>query len=61
MDAVTAALNLTDDQKAKQADIKKERGALEKELRAALMEVLTPEQCDQLKKKAAEAKKKPAN
>ena len=59
-EAVQAAVKLTDDQKAKQVETRKEMGALEKELREKVMAVLTPEQKDELKKKADEARKKAA-
>ena len=52
-----AAVTLSDEQKAKTAEIRKESGQVEKDLRAALMDVLTPEQKDQLKK--AQPKKAP--
>jgi Spy/CpxP family protein refolding chaperone len=55
--AVAAAVKLTDEQKAQQATINKEMGGLEKDLRQKVMAVLTPEQQEQIKKKAAEAKK----
>lgn len=55
-EAVAAAVKLTDDQKAKQATARKQMGGLEKELRAKVMEVLTPEQRDTIKK-ARESKK----
>ena len=47
--AVDAAVKLTDDQKAKQADAKKQVGGLQKELREKVMGVLTQEQKDQIK------------
>ena len=56
-DAVAAALKLTDEQKAKQAEMRKEMAPLEKELREKVMAVLTSEQKEQLKKKAEGAKK----
>jgi hypothetical protein len=55
-DAVEAAMGLDADQKAKLAEIEKENRKLYSELQKAAMEVLTPEQKDQLKKAA----KKPA-
>ena len=59
--AVDSAATLTDEQKAKQADLRKEMSAMEKDLREKVMAVLTPEQKDQLKelrksKKSAEKK-----
>jgi gas vesicle protein len=59
--AIAAVVTLTDEQKAQRAEIKKEMGGLEKELRGKLMDVLTDEQKEQIKKKAAEGKKKAAN
>ena len=59
-EAGKAAVTLTDDQKTQLADAKKEMKALEKELRAKVMDVLTPEQKEQVKK-AHHAKKKSAN
>ena len=59
-EAVAAAVMLTDEQKAKQAEVRKEMAPLEKELRDKVMAVLTPEQQEQLKKAAASAKKKVA-
>jgi Spy/CpxP family protein refolding chaperone len=59
--AVDAAINLSDDQKAKLADVRKEMGSLEKQLNQKVMAVLTDDQKAQLKalhksKKAAEKK-----
>lgn len=54
--AGTAAVTLSEEQKAKMAEVRKEIGPVEKDLRAALMDVLTPEQKEQIKKAA----KKPA-
>jgi Spy/CpxP family protein refolding chaperone len=53
--AADAAVKLTDDQKAKQADAKKQAEALRKELREKVVGVLTQEQKDQIK--AAHGKK----
>ena len=58
-EAVEAAVKLTDDQKAKMAEVKKEMGPLQKELTQKVLAVLTPEQKQQLKK-ARGGKKKPA-
>lgn len=55
-EAVNAALKLTDEQKTQRAALNKEMSGLEKELRTKVMDVLTPEQQEQLKK-AAGAKK----
>lgn len=49
-EAVEAAVKLTDDQKASMAEARKEIGSLEKELRAAVAAVLTPEQKEKLPK-----------
>lgn len=56
--AVAEAVKLTDEQKAKQAELRKEMQPLEKELRAKVMEVLTPEQQAKVKEKMKAAKKK---
>jgi len=50
--AVDAALKMTDDQKAKMAEARKEMSVLDKGLRGKVMEVLTAEQKEELKKKA---------
>ena len=55
--AVAAAVKLTDDQKAKQAEAQKAVSALTKELDKAARDLLTPEQKASLKKKAGEGKK----
>lgn len=55
--AVAAAMKLTDDQKAKQAEAQKAVSALTKELDKAARDLLTPEQKASLKKKAGEGKK----
>lgn len=57
--AVAAALKLTDEQKAKMAEIRNERGALEKELRSEVMNVLTDEQKAELKKRIKPKPKTP--
>ena len=49
-DAVQDAVKLTDEQKAKFAELRKERQALRKELREKSMEIMTPEQKEILKK-----------
>jgi len=59
-EAVMAATKITDDQKAKQAEARKEMSALEKGFAEKARAVLTPEQKDELKKKADEARKKAA-
>ena len=59
-DAVAAAVKLTDEQKATQKEVRKEMGDLEKCLREKVKAILTPEQQEQLKAKAAEGKKKAA-
>lgn len=51
-----AAVTLTAEQKTKMAEVRKEIGAVEKDLRAKLADILTPEQKEQVKKAA----KKPA-
>ena len=48
-EAAEAAANLSEDQKTKQADCKKAMGALQKEVRAGLADILTDEQKAQLK------------
>lgn len=48
--AIEEALKLTDEQKTKMAELKKQMGELEKSLREKVISVLTPEQKDQLKK-----------
>lgn len=55
--AVAAAMKLTDDQKAKQAEAQKAVAALTKELDKAARDLLTAEQKASLKKKAGEGKK----
>ena len=59
-DAIAAAVKMTDEQKAKQGEARKEMGGLEKCLCEKVMAVLTPDQQEQAKKKAEAAKKKPA-
>jgi len=59
-EAGAAAVKLTDEQKAKMAEVRKLLMPLEKELREKAMAFFTDEQKEQIKKKAAEAKKKPA-
>jgi Spy/CpxP family protein refolding chaperone len=56
-DAVAAAVTLTDEQKAKQAEVKQEMAPIVKEAREKLMAILTPEQQAVLKpaKKAKKA------
>lgn len=54
--AVDAALKMTDDQKAKMAEARKEMSVLDKGLRGKVMEVLTAEQKEELKKKPKPAK-----
>lgn len=56
-EALNAAVELSEEQKAKLAEAKKPVAALDKELRQQVMAVLTDEQKAELKKKAAEAKK----
>ena len=58
--AGAAAAQLTDEQKAKQKQLREEMAPLEKELREKVMAVLTPEQKQQVEKKAGEGKKKAA-
>jgi Spy/CpxP family protein refolding chaperone len=48
--AAKAAVTLTDEQKAKMADVRKDVQALRKEAREKIMAILTPEQKEQLKK-----------
>ena len=55
--AANAAVTPNDEQAAKLAEVRKEIGKLEKDLRAAMMDVLTPEQKAEIKTAA----KKPAN
>ncbi len=58
--AVEEAVQLTPEQKAKVEEVKKQNSATYKEFRAKVMDVLTPEQQEQLKKKwghRGEAKK----
>jgi Spy/CpxP family protein refolding chaperone len=50
--AVADAIKPNDEQKAKLAEVRKERGALEKALREKITSVLTAEQKEQLKKAA---------
>lgn len=57
--AIDAAVNLTEEQKAKIAEAKKEMAPLEKDLCEKVTAVLTPEQKEQLKK-AKPGKKKAA-
>jgi hypothetical protein len=54
--AAVAAMNLTDEQKPKLAEVDKETAQAYKELQKEIMDVLTPEQKEQIKKAA----KKPA-
>jgi len=54
--AANAAVTPGDEQNAKLAEVRKEISKIEKDLRAAMMEVLTPEQKAEIKKAA----KKPA-
>ena len=56
-DAVEAALKLSDDQKAKFTEARKQMGEIEKGLRAKVTEVLTAEQKAKLQKKPAKAPK----
>jgi Spy/CpxP family protein refolding chaperone len=49
-DAVEAAMNLTDEQKAKMADVQKEMQPMQQEAREKIKEILTPDQVEQLKK-----------
>jgi len=56
--AVAEAVKLTDEQKEKQAEARKVMQPLEKELRAKVMDVLTPEQQAKVKEKMKAAKKK---
>lgn len=59
-EAGTAAAKPTDEQKAKLAEIRKEMGALEKDLREKVMGALTTDQQEQVKKKLDAGKKKAA-
>ena len=52
--AVEEALKLTDDQKAKMADARTAMGEVMKEAREKMLEILTPEQKEQVQKKMAE-------
>lgn len=52
-EAAKAAVKLTDEQKAKMAENRKAAEALHKQFREKLMEILTPEQKEQLKKEMA--------
>ncbi|MBU4272063.1 MAG: hypothetical protein KKE86_07175 [Planctomycetes bacterium] len=56
-DAVQDAVKLTDEQKAKFAELQKEMQALRKKMREKGMEILTPEQKEILKKKFESRKK----
>ncbi len=53
---VEEAVKLTDDQKQKLAELRKEMSALEKEARAQIMNLLTPEQREKVKTRAKKAK-----
>jgi Spy/CpxP family protein refolding chaperone len=55
--AVQEAMKLTDEQKSQMREIGKERGGVEKEMRSKIMEILTPEQREQVEKKIQELKK----
>jgi len=57
-DAVDAAVKITDDQKAKMNEARKELGVIQKEMREQFMTVLTPEQKEQFKPKKREKKEK---
>lgn len=61
-EAVQAAVKLTEEQKAKMAEVRKAMGELQKEIRQKIVEMLTPEQREavkaKLKKARAEAKKR---
>jgi Spy/CpxP family protein refolding chaperone len=52
------ALKITAEQKTKQADLRKQLGAIQKDLREKVMGVLTPEQQEQIKPKKKEKEKK---
>jgi len=56
--AIAEAINLTDEQKQKQAEAREAMKPLEKELRAKVMEVLTEEQQAKVKAKFKGGKKK---
>lgn len=55
---VEEAVKLTDEQKQKLADLRKEISALEKEARAQIMNLLTPEQKEEVKARFKKAKAK---
>ncbi len=50
-EAVDAAVQLTDEQKAKMAEVKKAMGPLQREIREKFMALLTPEQKEVIKEK----------
>jgi Spy/CpxP family protein refolding chaperone len=52
------ALKITAEQKTKQADLRKQLGAIQKDIREKVMGVLTPEQQEQIKPKKKEKEKK---
>ena len=56
--AIQAALNLTDDQKAKMKELTKKRQDVQKAARAKFVEILTAEQKAKLPKKKGKKKKK---
>ncbi len=59
-EAVEAAVKLTDDQKAKMAEARKELGPLENQLREKVLAVLTPEQKEKLPQPKKHGNKKAA-
>jgi hypothetical protein len=58
-DAVDAAMKLTDEEKAKMAEVRKEMQPLEKGLREKVMALLTAEQKEEIKKRAPKPAKQP--
>jgi Spy/CpxP family protein refolding chaperone len=50
-------MKLTDEQRSKMREIAKERGAVEKEMRSKIMEILTAEQKEEVEKKMQEMRK----
>jgi Spy/CpxP family protein refolding chaperone len=55
--AAMDSVKLTDEQKAKMEDVRKEQGEVQKQIHEKLQSILTPEQQEQLKKKMAEGHK----
>lgn len=59
MEAIEAALNLTEEQKTQRSELRKEMEASQKELMQKIMGLLTPEQKESMMKKAMEGKMMP--